>query len=91
MMMVERRWAGPAAAVLAFCLTLLFVAPPTSPSVLTTAPTALLADAAAVSAAHLLLGLVAAAGVYLGLKLMLHRRPLKTQRVATRSANIHAA
>src|SRR5947199_321489 len=44
MNMVERRWAGPAAAVMAFCLTLIFVAPPTSPALSTMVPATIVAD-----------------------------------------------
>jgi len=87
----ERRWAGPAAAVLAFCLTLIFVAPPTSPALPLATPTAFLADAAAVATAHAMAGFVAAAGLVLAAKWALHRSPLKTQRLSTPSRNINAA
>ena len=88
---VERRWAGPAAAVLAFCLTLVFVTPPTSPYVASSTPASIVADGLAALAGHLLLGLITIVGLYLGARAMIQRPTLRPQRMRAPSTQINAA
>lgn len=88
---VERRWAGPAAAVLAFCLTLVLVAPPTSPSTSAAVPASIVADGLAAAAGHGFLGVIAIVGVYLAARVMIPRPTLHAQRVSTPSRQINAA
>jgi len=88
---VERRWAGPAAAVLAFCLTLVLLEPPTNPSAVTAVPASIIADGIAALAGHALLGLFTIVGLYLAAKVMIRRPTLTPQRVSRPSTQINAA
>jgi hypothetical protein len=88
---VERRWASPAAAVIAFCLTLVLVAPPTSPPHSAAVPASIVADGLAALAGHGFLGLVAVVGLFFAAKIMIRRPTLRVQRVTTPSRQINAA
>ena len=84
----ERRWATPAAAVLAFCLSLVVFAPPTSQPF---APLTMLADGFAAFAGHLLLGVFAIAGLFVAAKVVLQRPKLETKSVSRPHSVVHAA
>jgi len=87
----ERRWATPAAAVLAFCCTLVMLAPPTIQPTTFAMPASILADGPAALAAHLLMGALAVAGLYVGAKAVLHRKSAEAKPVARVDSRIHAA
>ena len=88
---VERKWAGPAAAVLAFCLTLVLLEPPTNPAGSNAVPASIVADGISALAGHALLGFVAVTGLYLAARVLIPRPTLSAQRVSTPSAQINAA
>jgi predicted naringenin-chalcone synthase len=87
---VERRWATPAAAVLAFCLTLVVLYPPMQPQTQSVLPTPMIADGLAAMAGHAILAVVALFGVGVALRLARHRPTLRTQDVSPTRAS-HAA
>jgi hypothetical protein len=87
----ERRWASPAAAVLAFCWTLVMLAPPTIQPTTLAIPSSILADGPAALAAHLLLGAMAFAGLYVGAKSMLHRKTADGESATPAASRVHAA
>ena len=87
----ERRWASPAAAVLAFCLTLVMFAPPTLQPMHSTSPASAIADGVATFTAHAILGVVAIAGLYLIAKAMRHRPAVETNVASRPSSQVHAA
>jgi hypothetical protein len=91
MTLTERRWAGPAAAVLAFCLTLLLVSPPTNPPIPATLPTSAVVDGAATLTAHALLGLLTIAGLSIIIKTIRQRPSLRAQSVTRPSKHVEAA
>jgi len=76
---------------MAFCLTLVLVAPPTNPSVASAAPASIVADGLAALAVHGLLGIIAIAGLYLAAKVLIRRPTLTPQRVSRPSTQINAA
>jgi hypothetical protein len=84
----ERRWATSAAAVLAFCWTLVMFAPPTSQPIL---PSTILADGLAAFAGHLFLGVFAIAGLFVAAKVLLQRPTLETKTVSRPESVVHAA